>query len=133
MNYPDFFKKIKTIAVVGLSDKKNRYSYQVAEYLKKKGFKIIPVNPNIESVFGLKSYKSLLEIKEPVDVVNIFRRSEFIGPIVEEAIKIGAKAVWMQEGVSDEAAAAKARAAGLQVIMNICMMKFHKQFNLQTL
>lgn len=126
MNYSNFFNKIKTIAVVGLSDKKNRYSYQVAEYLKNKGFKIIPVNPNIQSVFGLKSYKNLSEIKEPVDVVDIFRRSEFVAPIVDEAIKVGAKAVWMQEGVEDVSAASRARTAGLTVVMNVCMMKKHK-------
>jgi len=88
-----------------------------------KGFKIIPVNPNVETVFGLKSYKSLKEIKEKVDVVEIFRRSELVGPVVDEAIAIGAKAVWMQEGISDENSAAKAHAAGLMVIMNMCMMK----------
>ncbi len=126
MNYSNFFKTIKTIAVVGLSDNPDRYSYQVAEYLMNQGFKIIPVNPNIDSVFGLKSYSSLSEIKEPVDVVDIFRRSEFVGPIVNEAIKIKAKTVWMQEGVEDAVAAAKARAAGLIVLMNVCMMKKHK-------
>jgi predicted CoA-binding protein len=126
MNKFDLLKNIKTIAIVGLSDKSDRYSYQVAEYLKDHGFKIIPINPNVKSVFGLKSYKNLLEIKEPVDVVNIFRRSEFVGPIVDESIKIGAKVIWMQEGVSDETAATKARSAGITVIMNMCMMKMHK-------
>ena len=126
MDFQNFFKNIKTIAIVGLSDKPERYSYQVAEYLKAQGFNIIPVNPNVESVFGLKSYISLSEIKEPVDVVDIFRRSEFVASIVDEAIKIGAKSVWMQEGVTDEQAAAKARASGLTVIMNMCMMKKHK-------
>ncbi|MBI5127685.1 CoA-binding protein [Candidatus Roizmanbacteria bacterium] len=129
MNYSDFFKTIKTIAVVGLSDKKDRYSYQVAEYLMNQGFKIIPVNPNITSFFGLKSYASLSEIKESVDVVDIFRRSEFVAPIVDEAIKIRAKTVWMQEGVEDASAAQKARAAGLTVVMNVCMMKKHKHVN----
>ncbi len=127
MNYADFFKGIKTIAVVGLSDNPERYSYQVAEYLMKHGFKIIPVNPNIESVFGLKSYNSLSEINELVDAVDIFRKSEFVGPIVDEAIKIKAKAVWMQEGVSDEKGATKARNAGLVVFENLCMMKEHKK------
>ncbi|MCL4364244.1 CoA-binding protein [Patescibacteria group bacterium] len=133
MDYKNYFKEIKTIAVVGLSDKPERYSYQVANYLIKQGFRIIPVNPNINSVFGLKSHKSLQEVSEPIDVVDIFRRSEFVAPIVDEAIKIGAKSIWMQEGVSDEAAAAKARSAGLTVIMNMCMMKSHKQFNSSTL
>ena len=126
MNKFDLLKNIKTIAIVVLSDKSDRYSYQVAEYLKDHGFKIIPINPNVKSVFGLKSYKNLLEIKEPVDVVNIFRRSEFVGPIVDESIKIGAKVIWMQEGVSDETSATKARSAGITVIMNMCMMKMHK-------
>lgn len=124
------FKKIKTIAVVGLSDKPERYSYHVAKYLRKQGLKIIPVNPNINTVFGLKSFKSLKDIKEPVDVVDIFRKSEFVEPIVDEAIKIGAKTIWMQEGVINEKAAAKARAAGLTVIMNMCMMKEHKKSTL---
>ncbi|MFH0979787.1 MAG: CoA-binding protein [Candidatus Roizmanbacteria bacterium] len=126
MNYSDFYKKIKTIAIVGLSDKSDRPSYQVGRYLLDQDFKIIPVNPNIESVFGLKSFKSLKDIKEPVDVVDIFRKSEFVESIVDEAIKIGAKAIWMQEGVVDEKAASKARAAGLTVIMNSCLMKTHK-------
>jgi len=126
MNYADFYKNIKTIAIVGLSDKPDRPSYQVGKYLLDHGFKIIPVNPNIESVFGLKSFKSLKDIKESVDVVDIFRKSEFVEPIVNEVIKIGAKAIWMQEGVVNEKAAAKARAAGLTVIMNVCMMKTHK-------
>jgi len=126
MDYSNLFDNTKTIAVVGLSDNKERYSYQVAEYLLNKGFKIIPVNPNIKTVFGLKSYPSLLDIKEPIDVVDIFRRSEFVAPIVDEAIKIGAKTIWMQEGVSDEVAAQAARSAGITVVMNMCMMKAHK-------
>lgn len=121
------FKKIKTIAIVGLSDKPDRPSYKVGQYLLEQGFKIFPVNPNVEEVFGLKSFKSLKEIKEPVDIVDIFRKSEFVEPIVDEAIKIGAKAVWMQEGVVNEKAAAKARSAGLTVVMNMCMMKEHKK------
>lgn len=129
MNYLNFFKNTKSIAIVGLSDKPDRDSYQVAEYLLQQGFKIFPVNPNIKEVFGLKSYKSLSEIKESIDVVDIFRRSEYVAPIVDEAIKVGAKAIWMQEGVEDVNAAAKARVAGLQVIMNMCMMKSHKQIN----
>ena len=126
MDYSNLFDNTKTIAVVGLSDNKERYSYQGAEYLLNKGFKIIPVNPNIKTVFGLKSYPSLLDIKEPIDVVDIFRRSEFVAPIVVAAIKIGAKTIWMQEGVSDEVAAQTARSAGITVVMNMCMMKIHK-------
>lgn len=120
------FKKIKSIAIVGLSDNPERPSYEVGKYLINKGFKIFPVNPNIDNFLGIKSYKTLSEIKEKVDVVDIFRKSEFVAPIVDEAIKIGAKTIWMQEGISDEKAAVKARAASLTVVMNMCMMKEHK-------
>ena len=123
------FKKIKSIAIVGLSDNPERPSYEVAKYLISKGFKIFPVNPNINNVLGIKSYKKLSDIKEKIDVVDIFRKSEFVGPIVDEAIKIGAKNIWMQEGVVDEVSAKKARTAGLTVIMNMCMMKQHKLVN----
>ena len=121
------FKKIKTIAIVGLSDKPDRPSYKVGKYLLGKGFEIFPVNPNIENFLEIKSYKTLSDIKEKIDVVDIFRRSEFVEPIVKEAIKIGAKTIWMQEGVINENAATRARSAGLTVIMNICMMKEHKK------
>jgi len=127
MNFVNFYKTIKTIAIVGLSDKPDRPSYQVGKYLLNHGFKIIPVNPNIERVFGLKSFKSLKDIKEPVDVVDIFRKSEFVEPIVDEAIKIRAKAIWMQEGIENVKAAEKARKAGLVVVMNMCLMKEHKK------
>ncbi len=124
------FKKIKTIAIVGLSDKPGRPSFEVGKYLMDHGFKILPVNPNIDNFLGIKSYKTLSDIKEKIDVVDIFRRSEFAGLIVDEAIIIGAKMIWMQEDVIDEVAAAKARAAGLTVIMNMCMMKqYKKQLN----
>lgn len=121
------FRKIKSIAIVGLSDNPERPSYEVGKYLISEGFKIFPVNPNIDNFLGIKSYKTLSDIKEKIDVVDIFRKSEFVGPIVDEAIKIGAKAIWMQEGVIDEVSAAKARTAGLTVIMNLCMMKQHKK------
>lgn len=121
------FKKIKSIAIVGLSDKPDRPSFEVGKYLLDQGFKIFPVNPNIENFLGIKSYQNLSDIKEPIDVVDIFRKSEFVEQIVDEAIKIGAKSIWMQEGVSDEVAAQKARAAGLTVVMNMCMMKSYKQ------
>lgn len=126
MKYIDFFKNIKTIAMVGLSDNPDRPSYKVAKYLIDKGFKIFPVNPNIDSFLEIKSYKTLSDIKENIDVVDVFRKSEFVEQIVDEAIKIGAKSIWMQEGVVNEVAAAKARAAGLTVVMNMCMMKEHK-------
>lgn len=127
MNFVDFYKNIKTIAVVGLSDDPERPSYRVAKYLMEKGFKIIPVNPNIKDFMGIKSYRTLLDVKEKIDVVDIFRRSEFIEPIVNDAIKIGAKSIWMQEGIKNDAAAKKAMDAGLIVVMDMCMMKEHKK------
>ena len=115
----------KTIAVVGLSGKRLRTSYGVSEYMRSAGYHIIPVNPNETEVFGEKSLASLDEVQQPVDIVNIFRRSEFVGSIVDAAIRIGAKCVWMQEGVVDEEAAARARAAGLLVVMDHCILKEH--------
>jgi len=113
----------RTIAVVGLSSKPDRPSYKVASYLKEQGYRIIPVNPTEEEILGGLCYPNLASILESVDVVDIFRRSDEVGPIVEEAIKIGAKAVWMQEGVINEEAAAWAREAGLLVVMDKCMRK----------
>ena len=123
------FKKIKNIAIVGLSDKPDRPSYEVGKYLLEKGFKIFPVNPNIDNFLGIKSYKTLSDIKEKIDVVDIFRKSELVEPIVDEAVKKGAKNIWMQEGVVNEKAAAHARSAGLTVVMNMCMMKEHRRVN----
>ena len=117
----------KTIAVVGLSGKRLRTSYGVSEYMRSAGYRIIPVNPNETEVFGEKSWPDLDAVPEPVDVVNIFRRSEFAGPVVDAAIRIGARGVWMQEGVLDEAAAARARAAGLIVVMDRCILKEHRR------
>lgn len=119
----------KTIAIVGLSDEPERPSLQVANYLQSIGFKIIPVNPNISDVLGQKSYASLLDIPEKVDIVNIFRRSEYVSEIVDQAIAISAKTIWMQEGISDKLAAQKARSAGLEVVMGMCMMKTHKKLS----
>ena len=115
----------RVVAVVGLSPKTDRPSYRVASYLKKNGYKIIPVNPQAEKILGKTCYSDLGSIPEPVDVVDIFRRSEEVSAIVEEAIKIGAKAVWMQEGVINEEAAACAKEAGLLVVMDECMLKEH--------
>jgi len=123
------FKKIKTIAIVGLSDKPDRPSYKVGKYLIDKGFKIFPVNPNIDNFLGIKSYPNLVSINQSIDTVVIFRKSELVEPIVDEVIKIGAKTIWMQEGVINEKAAAKARSTGLIVVMNTCMMKQHKHVN----
>jgi len=115
----------RTIAVVGLSDKPERPSYQVADYLMKNGYRIIPVNPNIVTWEGIKAYPSLSEIREKVDVVDIFRKSEDVAPIVDQAIAVGAKVVWMQLGVINEEAAGRARAAGLAVVMDRCMKIEH--------
>ena len=117
----------KTIAVVGLSGKRLRTSYGVSEYMRSAGYRIIPVNPHETEVFGEKSWPDLDAVPEHVDVVNIFRRSEFAGPVVDAAIRIGARGVWMQEGVLDEAAAARARAAGLIVVMDHCILKEHRR------
>jgi predicted CoA-binding protein len=117
----------KTIAVVGLSSKMYRASFGVAEYLQSLGYRIIPVNPNETEVLGEKSYARLEDVPEKVDIVDIFRRSETVPEIVDAAIRIGARAVWMQEGVVNEAAAAKARDAGLFVMMDHCIAKeLHK-------
>jgi predicted CoA-binding protein len=115
----------RTIAVVGLSANPRRPSHGVARYLQRAGYRIIPVNPNIGEVLGERAYPTLSELPEPVDVVDVFRRSEFAGAIVDEAIAIRARAVWLQDGVIDEAAAQRARAAGLDVVMDDCMMRRH--------
>jgi len=117
----------RVIAIVGLSPKPERPSYTVASYLKEHGYKIVPVNPQVKEVLGEPGYPELVSIPEPVDVVDIFRRSEDVPTIVEAAINIEAKAVWMQEGVINEEAAARAREAGLSVVMNKCMRKEHQE------
>ncbi len=108
----------KTIAVVGLSDNPDRPSYGVTRYMQEQGYRIIPVNPMIEEVLGEKSYPDLKSVPVPIDMVDIFRRSELVAPVVDEAIEVGAKYIWMQDGVINEEAAAKAEAAGIPVIMN---------------
>ena len=122
-------KSSKVVAIVGLSSKRRRPSYGVGLYLKKHGYKVIPVNPREETILGERSYASLSMISEPVDVVDIFRRPEEVLEVVDEAIKIGAKAVWMQEEVVNEAAAARARGAGLEVVMDKCMKKEHQRMS----
>jgi len=119
----EILKSSRVVAIVGLSSKPDRPSNRVGNYLKGKGFKVIPVNPAEKEVVGETSYPDLRSIPERVDVVDIFRRSDDVPPIVEDAIKIGAKAVWMQEGVVNEAAAARAEEAGLKVVMDHCMRK----------
>ncbi|VVC00391.1 CoA binding domain protein [uncultured archaeon] len=128
MNEPETIRRIlsmRTIAVVGLSDKEGRPSYGVASYLSEHGYKIVPVNPTIKEWRGKKSYARLEDIPIPVDVVDVFRRSEDVPPIVKSAIAVKAKAVWMQEGIINDAAAGEAERAGLLVIMDKCMMKEH--------
>ncbi len=115
-----------TVAVVGASPNPERPSCRVASYLAEHGYHIIPVNPNAQQILGKTSYPDLSSIPETVEVVDIFRRPEEVMPIVEEAIKIGAKAVWMQEGIINEEAASKARNAGLLVVMDKCMRKEHR-------
>ncbi|MEE8469973.1 MAG: CoA-binding protein [Dehalococcoidia bacterium] len=114
----------RTVAIVGLSPKPERPSYKVADFLKNHGYRIIPVTPKrVESILGETAYSDLASIPEPVEVVDILRRSEEVLPVVEGAIAIGAKAVWMQEGIINEEAAAMARKAGLTVVMDHCMKK----------
>lgn len=117
----------KVIAVVGLSDKPARDSYRVASYLKEQGYRIIPVNPGVQEVLGEKSYATLHDVPEKVDVVDIFRKPESVPEVVDAAIEICAGVVWMQEGISHRAAAEKARAAGLKVVMDRCIMKEHRR------
>ena len=117
----------RTIAVVGLSHKRYRPSYGVSEYMQRAGYRIIPVNPFETEVLGEKSYPDLDAVPDAVDIVNIFRRTEFVPEIVEAAIRKGAKAVWMQEGVSHEEAARRAQAAGLAVVMDRCILKDHRR------
>ena len=124
----DLLKSAKTIAVVGLSSKMYRASFGVAEYLQSLGYRIIPVNPNVSEVLGEKSYARLEDVPEKIDIVDIFRRSELVAEVVDAAIRIGARAVWMQEGVEDEASAERARRAGLVVVMDLCTAKeIHKR------
>jgi predicted CoA-binding protein len=115
----------RTIAVVGLSSKRFRASFGVSDYMQAAGYRIIPINPGETQVLGEKSYPTLEAVPEKIDLVNIFRRSEHVAPLVDSAIRLGAKAVWMQEGVEDPDAAARARAAGLDVVMDRCLLKEH--------
>jgi predicted CoA-binding protein len=123
----NILEESKTVAVVGLSPREERDSHRVAKYLQSQGYRIIPVNPNADEILGERSYPDLASIPEPIDVVDVFRRSEAVPEIVEEAIKVGAKTVWMQIGVIHEEAAARAREAGLQVVMDRCMMVEHRR------
>ena len=122
----DVLKNAKTIAVVGLSNSPLRPSHGVALYLQQHGYRIIPVNPTIESALGERSYPSLDAVKEKIDIVNIFRRPEFVSEVVEQAIKLKVPAVWMQEDVVSKEAYDKAKKAGMFVIMDHCILKEHR-------
>jgi len=128
-NIKKILSNSRTVAVVGISPKEDRPSFMVASYLKSKGYQIIPVRPDGEKILGEKVYRSLDEIPKEikVDVVDIFRKSEDVPPIIEEAIRRGAKAVWMQEGVIHKEAGEKAEKAGLRVVMDRCMKKEHQK------
>jgi predicted CoA-binding protein len=121
----DILRNSRTIAVVGLSDKQERDSYHVAAYLQQQGYRIIPVNPAVAQVLGEKSYARLEDVPEKVDVVDVFRKAEAVPAVVDAAIAVGAKVVWLQEGIVHNAAAAKARAAGLRVVQSRCILKEH--------
>jgi predicted CoA-binding protein len=122
----DLLKRSKTIAVVGLSNSPMRPSHGVSAYMQTSGYHIIPVNPNIKGALGEKAYASLLHVREKIDIVNIFRRPEFVEEIVDQAIQLKLPTIWMQEEVINERAAQKARQAGIFVIMDRCILKEHK-------
>jgi hypothetical protein len=124
----DLLKRSKTIAVVGLSNSPMRPSHGVSAYMQTNGYRIIPVNPKIKGALGEKAYPSLLDVPEKIDIVNIFRRPEFVEEIVDQAIQLKLPAIWMQEEVVNEGAAQKARQAGIFVIMDRCILKEHKAY-----
>lgn len=123
----EILKTYKTIAVVGLSSNPARPSYGVTEYMKKAGYRIIPVNPNEREVLGEKSYARLEDVPEKIEIVDIFRRAEDVPPVVESAIRAGAKVIWMQLGIENAEAAEKARAAGMIVVEDACMLVEHRR------
>ncbi len=123
----ELLKTAKTIAVVGLSDNPMRVSYDVSEYMQSQGYRIVPVNPTIAESLGEKAYPTLSEVPEKIDIVNVFRRPQFVPEVVEEAIRLKVPAIWLQEGVVHEAAAQKARDAGIFVVMDRCILKEHSR------
>jgi len=123
----EILSKYKTVAVVGLSSNPERPSHRVARYLKGQGYRIIPVNPRETEVLGEKAYPDLCAVPDPIEVVDIFREAKAVPRVVAQAMYVGAKAVWMQEGIVHEAAAARARRAGMAVVMDHCMMKEHRR------
>ena len=122
----ELLKRARLIAVVGLSDNSMRPSYGVTAYMQSQGYRIVPVNPRLESCLGEKAYPTLLEVPEKIDIVNIFRRPEFVEEIVDQAIQLKVPAIWMQEEVVHEKAAEKARSAGIFVLMDRCILKDHR-------
>ena len=130
MNSIEEIRKIfqmKTIAVVGMSPKPERPSHYVAMYMKEHGYNIIPVNPGHNEIAGMKSYPNLQDIPKPIDVVDVFRRSEYVLPIAESAVAVRSKALWLQDGVINEDGAELAKNAGLLVVMDDCMLRQHRQ------
>lgn len=125
MSIAEILRSYRVLAVVGLSGKSWRASFGVAEYMQSVGYRIIPVNPNERRVLGERAWPSLEAVPEPVEIVDVFRRREHVPGIVESAIRIGARVIWMQEGIVHEAAAARARDAGLEVVMDRCVLKEH--------
>jgi predicted CoA-binding protein len=123
----EILRSSRTIAVVGLSSKRYRPSHGVAEYMQRSGYRIIPVNPEETEVLGEKAYPDLDSVPDPIDIVDIFRRSEFVPEIVEAAIRKGAKVIWMQEDVIHEDAGRRAQEAGLDVVMDRCILKDHRK------
>jgi uncharacterized protein len=130
MDRDSFLKEIllsaKTIASVGLSSNPNKESYRIASYLKSHGYRVIPVNPTVSEIMSEPAYPDLQSVPEKIDVVQVFRKPEDVPPVVDEAIKVGAKVIWMQEGIVHEGAAEKARQAGLLVVMDTCMRVAHR-------
>lgn len=122
----ELLSRVKTIAVVGLSDSPMRPSHGVSAYMQAQGYRIIPVNPQIDEALGEKSYRSLVDVPEKIDLVDVFRRPEFVNEIVEQAIQLKIPAIWLQEEVINERAAARARAAGMFVVMDLCILKEHR-------
>ena len=122
----DLLKSAKTIAVVGLSDSPLRPSHGVSAYMQTHGYRIVPVNPQIDEALGERAYRTLLDVPDKIDVVNIFRRPEFVPEIVDQAIRLKVPAIWMQEDVINEEAAGKARTTGIFVVMDRCILKEHR-------
>lgn len=127
MTEANILRRYRTIAVVGLSNDPRRDSHSVSQYMQAAGYRVIPVNPGETEVLGEKAYPDLASVPAPVEIVDIFRRPEYIPAIVDQAIAIGAKVIWMQQGIVNEAAAATARAAGLEVVMDSCIRTQHQR------